>query len=89
MGTYECISKLIRNLPTKNDVNGFDGYIHHNLSKQILLNDMFVEKIDGLSVVTVRANARELKENEININNIFKKTMEWGENQSQYYENNF
>ena len=50
---------------------------------------MFVEKVNNLSVVTVRSNARELKEDEINVNNILKKTIEWGENQSQYYENNF
>jgi hypothetical protein len=79
MGAFNCMSKLIRNIPEKIEVD-----IHHHIAKHILLNGLFVEKIDGLYAVTVRANARMLTEDELTLHNIFTKTSEWGENQEQY-----
>lgn len=88
IGKFNTMIKLIKNIPEKIDVNENNGSIHFHLSKHILLNGLSVEKIPNLVVVTVRANARDLKGSNIDVNKIFEKTMEWGENQEQYYENN-
>jgi hypothetical protein len=87
MGSYDSISKLINCVPSKSNSEGYNN-IHNFLAKHILLNNLTVEKVEKISATTVRPNARELTLQEINISNIFKKAMEWGENQSQYYENN-
>jgi hypothetical protein len=38
--------------------------------------------VEHIHVVTTRANVRGMKE--LNINTVFEKTMEWGDNQEQY-----
>ena len=56
--------------------------IHQDLSKHILELGYVVEKVEHISMVTTRANVRGIKE--LNIKNVFAKTMEWGDNQEQY-----
>jgi hypothetical protein len=56
--------------------------IHQDLSKHILELGYSVDIVEHILMVTTRANVRGMEE--INIKNIFQKTMEWGDNQEQY-----
>jgi len=87
-GKYDLIEKLIDNIPERLDGNECNGSMHHHLAKHILLSEIKIKKIPRTSVVTVRANSRQLNKEEISINTIFQKTMDWGNNQDQYHENN-
>jgi hypothetical protein len=88
LGKFELMQRLIENIPRRLNKKEYNGSIHHHLAKHILLNGLEVKKIPKISVVTVRANSRQLNKEEISIDTIFKKTMDWGNNQDQYYENN-
>ena len=87
IGNFLLIKKLIDNLPQKLDLSEFNGEIHHHLAKHVLLNNLDVDVIDNVNAITVRANCRNLSNDEMNINNIYKKLLEWGENQEQYRVN--
>ncbi len=88
LGKFDLMKKLIENIPQRLNNVEHNGSIHHHLAKHILLNGLKVKKIPRTSVVTVRANSRQLNKEEISINTIFQKTMDWGNNQDQYHENN-
>ena len=74
-GQYNTISKLIRNMPF--DLNG----MHTGLS--VLIQDCGL-KVKGLGgkmdCVTIRPNCRELKDEELLVQNLQNKQLEWGSN---------
>lgn len=76
IGNFNVISNLIDTIPTNVTL------IHQDLSKHILSLGYTVDAVERINVVTIRSNVRGMKE--INLKNIFEKTMEWGDNQEQY-----
>jgi hypothetical protein len=76
IGNFNVISNLIDTIP--NNITS----IHQDLSKHILNLGYVVDTVDRIYVATTRANVRGMKE--LNIKNVFEKTMEWGDNQEQY-----
>jgi|LakMenE01Jun11ns_1017448.scaffolds.fasta_scaffold9957643_8 hypothetical protein len=76
IGNFHVMSNLIETIPHTITA------IHQDLSKHILKLGYVVENVEHISMATTRANVRGMKE--LNIKNVFEKTMEWGDNQEQY-----
>lgn len=76
IGNFDVMDNLIETIPSTTTS------IHEDLSKHILELGYVVEKIEDICVATTRANVRGMIE--LNIKNVFEKTMEWGDNQEQY-----
>lgn len=76
IGNFDVISNLIETIPSTITA------IHRDLSKHILDLGYNVETVENISMATTRANVRGMQE--LNIKNVFEKTMEWGDNQEQY-----
>ena len=70
------MSNLIETIPTN------ITSIHQDLSKHIINLGYVVDTVENVYMATTRANVRGIKE--LNIKNVFEKTMEWGDNQEQY-----
>ena len=76
IGNFNIMSNLIETIPTN------ITSIHQDLSKHILNLGYVVNTVEHMYMATTRANVRGMKE--LNIKNVFEKTMEWGDNQEQY-----
>lgn len=76
IANFDVMANLIETIPSTITA------IHQDLSKHILQLGYSVEPVEYIHVVTMRANIRGMKE--LNIENVFQKTMEWGDNQEQY-----
>lgn len=80
LGTNQTISHLIDTIPSN------ISSIHNGLANHILTLGYDVEVVEGVYVSTVRSNSRSLKSDELTLSNIFAKTVEWGNNQDQYFD---
>lgn len=76
IGNFDVMSNLIETIPSN------ITSIHQDLSKHILNLGYEVDTVEHMYMATTRANVRGMKE--LNIKNVFEKTMEWGDNQEQY-----
>jgi hypothetical protein len=76
IGNFDVMTNLIETIPST------ITSIHQDLSKHILELGYVVETVEHITMATTRANVRGMKE--LNIKNVFEKTMEWGDNQEQY-----
>jgi hypothetical protein len=72
IGNFNVMSNLIETIPTN------ITSIHQDLSKHILNLGYVVDTVENVFMATLRANVRGIKE--LNIENVFEKTMEWGDN---------
>jgi hypothetical protein len=76
IGSFDVMANLIETIPST------ITSIHQDLSKHILELGYVVETVEHIHMATTRANVRGMEE--LNIKNVFQKTMEWGDNQEQY-----
>ncbi len=71
VGNFEIMKDLLLSFPTETDD------MHGNMAKQILSKNLNLEVIENFNVMTLRPNCNELKEEEINYENLWKKVTEW------------
>jgi hypothetical protein len=80
VGSTQTVSHIIDRIPL--DIES----IHNGLANLILKLGYEVEEVEGVNMATVRANARSLKNEQLTLSSVFAKTMEWGDNQEQYFD---
>lgn len=76
MGHFKTLYNVIDSLPTT-----MPGNIHTEFAREILKLDYYVVQLPDFNLQLIRPNVRELKPEEININSIFDKFMDWGQNE--------
>jgi hypothetical protein len=72
-GSYDIMSDMIDTFPDK-----LDKVLHDELGEHLTSKNIKVEPVYEIDAYVVRENIRTLNENEITVENIDKKMIEWG-----------
>ena len=72
MGDYEIMIDFLKTFPT------LDGDLHGGIPRHALSKNLLIEEIKDFNSMTLRPNCSQLKNDELNYENLWKKVQEWG-----------